>query len=174
SLSRDVYLEGSVLKASCLKDDGKTYVDSSLELGYQINTEDGDFYAESGYPNFPLNTKNISFDPTTAIITASIQKDDVLLSINGAVFSALVLGLRGHYEPAWVNLDHWLGNNDGTFQLGGTNFSKTASNIRVSRDTPDAIQLKATLTKDDGTAVDAVCNLNKFLINDTGSLAVKI
>ena len=74
--SKHITLDGSVLKASCLKDDRTTYSDSSLDLDNCLYIEQGNFNVKTGY-NVYSNAKNVSLDYKTAILKAALRATDI-------------------------------------------------------------------------------------------------
>lgn len=70
STSNNISLDGSVLKASCLQDDGSTYTDSSIDLNDYIGIINGDFNACGS--GFYSDAKNITFDSNTVVLSASL------------------------------------------------------------------------------------------------------
>jgi hypothetical protein len=99
--SKDITLDGSVLKASCLKNDGTTYNDSSLDLNncLYINSGEGSFDVKTGDYFYELS-KNVSLDPNTAILKASLN--------------ALDIDKGQYYFDRTFELNLYVGNNDGT------------------------------------------------------------
>lgn len=72
--STNLSLDGTFLNATCLKDDGKTTVDSSLDLsnGIAISIRNGEFDVKGGDKTLGDGTRNLSLDSNTGILTASV------------------------------------------------------------------------------------------------------
>ena len=76
-----------------------------------------------------------------------------------------------HENSCSLDLDTILGNNGGTFQVGGINFSSTARNVRLA---PDGVTLVCGLRKiDDSWNGGQKLNLNTVVKNENGRLVRK-
>ena len=72
----------------------------------------------------------------------------------------------GVKKSASLNLDSGIGNEDGSFKVGGVNFSLTAANVVL-----DGTTLKASLQKANGEYNDGQeLDLNSCITNENGTL----
>ncbi|CZS83503.1 unnamed protein product [Fusarium graminearum] len=78
---------------------------------------------------------------------------------------------EGDYVESTLDLDYYIGNDDGSFSWGGENFSGSASNITLDIEGDDNIPvLRAELNPMDGDPVEANVNLSERIGNDCGTL----
>ncbi|KAF4962173.1 hypothetical protein FSARC_9747 [Fusarium sarcochroum] len=78
---------------------------------------------------------------------------------------------EGDYVESTLDLDYYIGNDDGSFQWGGEGFSGSASDITLSIEGDDNVPiLRAWLNPMDGDAVEANLNLAEAIGNDSGTL----
>ncbi|TGZ82086.1 Cyanovirin-N [Ascodesmis nigricans] len=54
------------------------------------------------------------------------------IRVRGAILKAQLRNMGGELVDAEINLDEFIGNNDGNFEWGGENFSQSAENISFS------------------------------------------
>ncbi|KAF8190017.1 Cyanovirin-N [Mycena galopus ATCC 62051] len=85
--------------------------------------------------------------------------------LEGTTLLAECQDREGQYQNSQLNLNDVLGNNDGEFDLSGTNFGDSANNIRL-----DNTALVASLQTKDGNWREAAIDLNSFISNEDGSL----
>ncbi|EMR64346.1 hypothetical protein MGN70_004254 [Eutypa lata] len=90
----------------------------------------------------------------------------------GHILKARVQNEGGDFVDSEINLNDFLGNDDGRFDWSGQNFSETAENISFSIEGgADVPVLRARLQKLDGEYVDADVNLAERVSNDNGRLS---
>ncbi|OJJ81484.1 CVNH domain-containing protein, partial [Aspergillus glaucus CBS 516.65] len=75
----------------------------------------------------------------------------------------------GELIDSSIDLDEILGNDDGQFQWGDGNFSKTADDVELDFEGEVPV-LQAQLTEADGSFVPAEINLAERIINENGDL----
>ncbi|KAL3462205.1 Cyanovirin-N [Aspergillus heterothallicus] len=101
--------------------------------------------------SFHLSARDIRVEDGSRLV-ASLQNED------------------GDFVHAEINLDDFLGNNDGTFEWGGSNFSESADDtyfdIEGGADVP---VLRSRLENCEGDRVDANVNLAERIVNENGS-----
>ncbi|KAE8152430.1 Cyanovirin-N [Aspergillus avenaceus] len=87
----------------------------------------------------------------------------------------LVAKLRnedGDLVDAEIDLNQHLGNNDGSFEWDGTDFSETADDVSFEIEGDGEVPvLRAKLKNGEGEDVDADVNLSERIINDNGSFS---
>ncbi|KAF8190013.1 Cyanovirin-N [Mycena galopus ATCC 62051] len=84
--------------------------------------------------------------------------------LEGTTLLAECKDREGQYRNSQLNLNDILGNDDGEFDLNGTNFSDSANNIRL-----DNTALVASLKTRDGNWREAAIDLG-FISNEDGRL----
>lgn len=76
----------------------------------------------------------------------------------------------GDLKDAEINLDEFLGNDDGHFQWGGENFSHTADDVHFAIEGDDEVPvLRAVLLNGEGEPVESNVNLSERINNDDGA-----
>lgn len=77
---------------------------------------------------------------------------------------------EGEMQDASIDLDEYIGNNDGSFEWDGQNFSGTAEDVEFHIEGDgDVPVLRAKLNNADGEPVDADINLGERIVNDNGA-----
>ncbi|KAI1063243.1 hypothetical protein LB507_005718 [Fusarium sp. FIESC RH6] len=78
---------------------------------------------------------------------------------------------EGEYVESTLDLDYYIGNNDGAFQWGGEGFSGSASDISFDMEGDGSYPiLRAHLNPYEGDPVEADVNLAECIGNDCGTL----
>ncbi|KAL4724742.1 hypothetical protein ACLX1H_008187 [Fusarium chlamydosporum] len=78
---------------------------------------------------------------------------------------------EGEYVESTLDLDYYIGNNDGAFEWGGEGFSGSAEDISFDIEGADGVPvLRAMLNPVDGDPVEANVNLAECIGNDCGTL----
>ncbi|KAI1498296.1 Cyanovirin-N [Biscogniauxia marginata] len=76
----------------------------------------------------------------------------------------------GQWVDSEINLNEFIGNNNGHFAWDGKNFSQTAEDVRVSIEgTGPVCVLRARLRTEDGQYRDSDLNLSERLGNNNGT-----
>lgn len=83
-----------------------------------------------------------------------------------------MLGIDGHRHTSTLNLDHRIGNDDGSFTESMQDFSLSAEDITLAHD-DTTMTIKADLKKKDGTKVAASLLIHEKIVNKKGLLAHK-
>lgn len=87
------------------------------------------------------------------------------IELRGAVLHADCLDQYGRVWHSTLNLDSFIGNDNGHFSLGWSNFSRSACDIELT-----GTFLEAKLLDGNGVYHDAAINLNKCIYNNNGRL----
>lgn len=87
-----------------------------------------------------------------------------------SVLTAQCQRSNGDWKDSSITLDDFLGNNNGSFLLGGDAFSTSASDVRISCNTGGPTTLHAELQRGDGSWHKDSINLDNFICNDDGNL----
>lgn len=95
----------------------------------------------------------------------SFSKSSNNISMKGSTLRAYCKGISGGYTNSSINLDNYVGNNNGNLEWGGKNFSHSSDNISVSGST-----LYAKCRRIDGTYNQSSLNLDKYVGNSNGKL----
>ncbi|RYP49257.1 hypothetical protein DL769_011099 [Monosporascus sp. CRB-8-3] len=91
------------------------------------------------------------------------------ITVDGHILKAQLRNEGGENVHAEINLDDYVGNNDGRFEWGGNGFSQTAEDIRFSIEGAANVPvLRARLRNLEGEFVDADLNLAERFSNDNG------
>jgi len=109
--SKNIALNNYVLRAECLKGDGKTWSTSTLHLGYALTNEGGAFMvAAAGIPLLPSFSKNLRLVDGRFLHAELDEKPDILeLSrINFLKFSD-----NRRFVKSVINLDVCISNKNG-------------------------------------------------------------
>ncbi|OHF00959.1 CVNH domain-containing protein [Colletotrichum orchidophilum] len=86
---------------------------------------------------------------------------------DGHILRARLQNGNGDFVDAEINLNDFLGNDDGRFQWGGQGFAQSAEDIRFDLEGDQPI-LRARLFNIGGEAIDADVNLCERLSNNDG------
>ncbi|KAL0933835.1 cyanovirin-n family protein [Colletotrichum truncatum] len=90
---------------------------------------------------------------------------------DGHILKANLANVDGEWQEAEVNLNDFLGNNNGSFEWGGSGFADSAEDIHFSLEGDNVPILRARLFNVDGEAVDADVNLAERIGNDNGNFS---
>ncbi|GME27574.1 cyanovirin-n [Neofusicoccum parvum] len=90
-----------------------------------------------------------------------------------SLLSAHCRACNGEWQDSTIRLNDFLGNEDGSFQLGDRDFSMTAKDI-VLEQVEDSSILRASLRKRDGSWQEASIELDAFITNKDGELCLEI
>ncbi|KAL7622170.1 hypothetical protein AAE478_007673 [Parahypoxylon ruwenzoriense] len=94
--------------------------------------------------------------------------EDIRLD-DGHVLKARLRNEEGDYNDTEIDLNQYIGNNDGRFEWGGENFSETAEDISFSIEGGASVPvLRARLQRQDGEYSDADVNLAERFENQDG------
>ncbi|KAE8133815.1 Cyanovirin-N [Aspergillus pseudotamarii] len=89
--------------------------------------------------------------------------------VEGPVLHAGLRNINGEVVDAFIDLNEYLGNNNGAFEWGGVDFFQTAQNVEFSFEGGDNVPiLRADLQNEEGDFVLADVNLGERIINDNG------
>ncbi|EAQ87096.1 hypothetical protein CHGG_03715 [Chaetomium globosum CBS 148.51] len=89
---------------------------------------------------------------------------------DGHILRARLQKADGEWVDAEINLNDFIGNNDGCFEWGGVNFSESAQDIHFSVEGTDAAPvLRAILLNMEGEGVERDINLGERIGNNDGS-----
>ncbi|PYI13649.1 Cyanovirin-N [Aspergillus japonicus CBS 114.51] len=78
--------------------------------------------------------------------SGSFERSAKNITIDGnGVLHAELEGAYNEYHKASIDLNYYLGNDDGEFQWGGTDFIKTATDLAIVHDKEGVIVLRAEL-----------------------------
>ncbi|KAJ5134817.1 hypothetical protein N7448_000161 [Penicillium atrosanguineum] len=87
------------------------------------------------------------------------------------ILKAVLQDEDGEERESELDLNHIIGNNDGTFEWGGQNFKDSASDIELHREGDEEVPiLRARLNNVEGEEIDADINLAERITNDNGNL----
>ncbi|KAJ5398223.1 hypothetical protein N7509_006336 [Penicillium cosmopolitanum] len=92
---------------------------------------------------------------------------------DGHILKAVLRDADGEEQDAELDLNAYIGNNDGSFEWGGENFFDSAEEVELHREGEDDDEipvLRARLGTVDGEQVDADVNLAERIGNDNGTL----
>ncbi|KAK7751219.1 hypothetical protein SLS62_006764 [Diatrype stigma] len=93
------------------------------------------------------------------------------IRVEGHILKARARNESGDFIHSEINLNDFIGNDDGRFDWTGKNFSETAENIHFSIEGGASVPvLRARLKKLNGEWVDADVNLAERVKNDNGRL----
>ncbi|RYP44602.1 hypothetical protein DL768_008951 [Monosporascus sp. mg162] len=96
-----------------------------------------------------------------------ISAEDI--TVDGHILRARLRNEGGDNVDAEINLDDYIGNNDGRFEWGGNGFSQTAEDIRFGIEGGGEVPvLRARLQNLEGEFVDADLNLAERISNEDG------
>jgi hypothetical protein len=87
------------------------------------------------------------------------------LEADGHTLAATCEKADGNEETSYLDLNTCLGNKDGSFEWGGTEFSFSASNITL-----DGTELSADLLNENDELVRDTVNLDDYIANEDGVL----
>ncbi|KAJ6107218.1 hypothetical protein N7523_008541 [Penicillium sp. IBT 18751x] len=77
----------------------------------------------------------------------------------------------GEENESELDLNHIIGNNNGSFEWGGQDFKDSASDIELHREGDEELPiLRAKLKNVDDEEIDADVNLSERITNDNGNL----
>ncbi|KAE8335811.1 hypothetical protein BDV24DRAFT_143120 [Aspergillus arachidicola] len=97
-----------------------------------------------------------------------LSAEDIQIRDNHILFARLRNG-DGDLQDAEINLDEFLGNNDGHFEWDGQNFSQTADNVHFAIEGDGEVPvLRAALLNGEGESVNSDVNLSERINNDNG------
>ncbi|KAL2257996.1 hypothetical protein VTK26DRAFT_8855 [Humicola hyalothermophila] len=89
---------------------------------------------------------------------------------NGHILKARLRNVDGGEVDAEINLNDFIGNNDGSFEWGGVNFSESAEDISFSLEGDDSVPvLRANLRTIEGESVHRDINLAERISNENGT-----
>ncbi|RYP09770.1 hypothetical protein DL765_008326 [Monosporascus sp. GIB2] len=89
---------------------------------------------------------------------------------DGHILRARLRNENGDMVDAEINLDNYVGNDNGRFDWSGNGFSQTAEDIRFSIEGGESVPiLRARLKNVDGEFCDADLNLSERISNQNGS-----
>jgi hypothetical protein len=109
--AKDLRVKDATLSAY-LRTEQVTWLEASVDLNYHLTNEDGHLMiAEVHHSGFAESCRNAV--------------------INGGVLHAECFTLTGEVRKSSINLDECIGNSDGEFRWGWSNFSATAQDVRL-------------------------------------------
>ncbi|ETW87826.1 hypothetical protein HETIRDRAFT_245866, partial [Heterobasidion irregulare TC 32-1] len=88
--------------------------------------------------------------------------------LEGSILKAHCRNLQGFWVPSTIDLDRHLGNIDGSFNMSGTNFSRSAESVRLV-----GTIITASLIRQDSKRLQATLDLNVCIQNIDGQLRFK-
>ncbi|KAE8330981.1 Cyanovirin-N [Aspergillus sergii] len=98
-----------------------------------------------------------------------LSAEDIEIKDNHILFARLRNG-DGELQDAEIDLDEFLGNNDGHFEWDGENFSHTADDVRFAIEGDGEVPvLRAVLLNGAGESVESNVNLSERINNDNGA-----
>ncbi|KAF5669444.1 cyanovirin-n [Fusarium heterosporum] len=98
------------------------------------------------------------------------SSSDIYLE-DGHILVARCNDADGEPQESRLDLDYYIGNNDGSFEWGGESFSSSASDISFGLEGDYSVPvLRAFLNPYDGDPVEANVNLAECIGNDNGTL----
>ncbi|KAI8715248.1 CVNH domain-containing protein [Fusarium sp. LHS14.1] len=104
------------------------------------------------------------------MVNFHLSSEDIELE-DGHILVAKCGNGDGEMVESRLDLDYYIGNDDGSFSWGGENFSGSAEDIELSIEGDDNVPiLRAKLNPIDGDPVDADLNLAERIGNDGGNL----
>ncbi|KAA8643636.1 CVNH domain-containing protein [Aspergillus tanneri] len=87
------------------------------------------------------------------------------------ILVAQLMAEDGEMRESFIDLDNFIGNNNGSFEWDGQNFSNSASDVRFEIEGgADVPVLRAMLINIEDELVDADINLAERIVNDKGDL----
>ncbi|KAI5866315.1 CVNH domain-containing protein [Durotheca rogersii] len=96
------------------------------------------------------------------------SSEDIRLE-DGHILKARLRDADGNYKDAEIDLNNFIGNDDGRFQWGGENFSESAEDIHFGIEGGASVPvLRARLRRVDGEFSDADINLGERVENQDG------
>ncbi|KAK7422749.1 hypothetical protein QQZ08_009373 [Neonectria magnoliae] len=99
-----------------------------------------------------------------------LSAQDISLE-DGHILHAQVANEDGEYIDSQLDLNYYIGNDNGSFQWGGENFADSAQDISFELEGDDNVPiLRATLGNLDGDGVACDLNLSERIGNDNGVL----
>jgi CVNH domain len=107
------------------------------------------------YPTPQHETKHYS---PISITMGNFSFTSQNISLSGSVLSAQCQDGNGNFENSSLDLNNVLSNNNGSFQIGGSGWFNTASNVGL-----DGQSLTAVLFNDNGQRIDGQINLNAWV-----------
>ncbi|KAE8362532.1 Cyanovirin-N [Aspergillus caelatus] len=88
---------------------------------------------------------------------------------DGHILFAKLTNEEGELQDSEINLNDFLGNNDGHFEWDGGNFSETAEDVRFEIEGDDEVPiLRAVLFNGEGEPVESDVNLSERVFNRNG------
>ncbi|KNG91607.1 cyanovirin-N [Aspergillus nomiae NRRL 13137] len=98
-----------------------------------------------------------------------LSAEDIEIRDNHILF-ALLRNEEGELQESEIDLDEFLGNNDGSFEWDGENFSGSAENVRFEIEGDGEVPvLRAGLFNQNGESVESDVNLSERVINENGA-----
>lgn len=91
---------------------------------------------------------------------------NIRLSANG-ILSADCMTRYGSLRPSRINLNDFIGNRDGSFDIGGFGFASTTRDMSISRSL-----LSTDLQTNNGNWIKSTTNLDRLVSNINGHLCV--
>ncbi|KAJ5222111.1 uncharacterized protein N7469_010998 [Penicillium citrinum] len=90
---------------------------------------------------------------------------------DGHILKAVLHDAEGEEQDAELDLNAYIGNNDGSFEWGGENFADSAQEIELNTEGDEENPiLRAKLGNVEGEEVEADLNLAERIGNDNGTL----
>ncbi|KAF7559924.1 hypothetical protein G7046_g4227 [Stylonectria norvegica] len=90
---------------------------------------------------------------------------------DGHILHAQLTNVDGESVDSQLDLNAYIGNNNGAFEWGGEGFSNSAHDVSFDLEGDDSVPiLRATLGNLDGEGVSSDLNLSECLANDNGQL----
>ncbi|CAI7678511.1 hypothetical protein N7533_003867 [Penicillium manginii] len=90
---------------------------------------------------------------------------------DGHILKAVLHDSDGEEQESELDLNAYIGNNDGSFDWGGENFHDSAEDVELHREGDDELPiLRALLGNVEGEQVEANVNLSERIGNDNGTL----
>ncbi|KAJ5992160.1 cyanovirin-n family protein [Penicillium sp. IBT 35674x] len=89
---------------------------------------------------------------------------------DGHILKAKLQDGEGEEREVEMNLNDFIGNDNGCFCWGGENFKDSATNIELSLEGPGIPVLRANLFNVEGEEVEANINLAERISNENGEL----
>lgn len=96
----------------------------------------------------------------------SFSKSAQNTHVKGGHLHSTCRRINGDWNESVINLDHYIGNNNGELEWGGQNFSQSCQNITIH----DGHKLKCEARRIDGSWNHTSINLDERIGNNDGNL----
>jgi hypothetical protein len=104
------------------------------------------------------------------MVNFHMSAEDIELQ-DGHVLVCKCANEDGEMVDSQLDLNYYIGNNDGSFEWGGSDFAHSGEDFSLELEGDDNVPvLRGTLTNIEGEGVESNVNLAEYIGNDNGTL----